>query len=146
MAVVPFHNAVKHVICSSIFVGKHFMPSLFTKTVHYYILLTSQCGIPWIHTNTYISLSAKRISLYQSVSIKCPQFYWFFSCLLHNISIIVHATLILINNKFWLLLLTFEWLLFVKIRKFIRKSNHIPFHKKSLKFSLWRLSSVCAWE
>ena len=53
MAVVPFHNAVKHVICSSIFVGKHFMPSFYTKTVHYYILVTSQCGIPWIHTNIY---------------------------------------------------------------------------------------------
>ena len=53
MAVVPFHNAVKHVICSSIFVGKHFMPSFYTKTVHYYILVTSQCGIPWIHTNVY---------------------------------------------------------------------------------------------
>ena len=51
MAVVPFHNAVKHVICSSIFVGKHFMPSFYTKTVRYYILSTSQCGIPWIHTN-----------------------------------------------------------------------------------------------
>ena len=50
MAVVPFHNAVKHVISSSIFVGKHFMPSFYTKTVHYYILVTSQCGIPWIHT------------------------------------------------------------------------------------------------
>ena len=53
MAVVPFHNAVKHVICSSIFVGKHFMPSFYTKAVHYYILLTSQCGIPWIRRKEY---------------------------------------------------------------------------------------------
>lgn len=49
MAVVPFHNAVRHVICSSIFVGKHFMPSFYTKIVGYYILLTSRCGIPGIH-------------------------------------------------------------------------------------------------
>ena len=71
MAVVPFHNAVKHVICSSIFVEKHFMPSFSTKTVRYYISLTSQCGIPWIYrTSMYYLFKYWDIEIYKVDGLK----------------------------------------------------------------------------